>query len=359
MNAKRNSPFKLILAALSVIVAYFLLFPYPMGRETVPAQGWALETGGQPADAAELREEGTAAPFRLGNEFGYVSGDGRLLYRANPLFQVALTDAGFINFARMGSTWFFQNTRGERVFSFSGSGYPLLGPGARRIFTVSADLTGMREYDANGEPLWSRDFPSLITCLSVRPDHLLVGLLDGSLELVGGKGEKLADCAPGGSRIPVILGCAVSEDGRRFAAVSGVDGQLLVVWEKKGPDYREAARIPLDSDFRREARMEFSPDGSYLIVEGPSSANLYDSSSRRMSSVPLSGSLEGFAFLRDGACAFIAGAGSARELVICRPFSPPLLRETFRAGAVSLGAVEGAALLGADGVLLRIDLKEM
>lgn len=362
MNVKRKNPFKLFLAALFVIVAYFALFPYPLGKELVPKPDWALSIGADaaPAAAAAERQAESFAPFQLAGTFGYVDGDGGLVFKGNPLFRVALTDAGFINFTRIGSTWIFQDIRGNRVFSFSGNGYPVLSRGAERLFTISTDLTGIREYDTDGEPLWSRDFPSLITCLSMQSDYVLAGLLNGSLQLVGRAGEELVDYAPSGSRIPVIFGCAVSMDGRRIAAVSGVDGQFLSVLERQGSDFRPVSHIPLDSDFRSEIRMEFSPDGRYLVLEGSGSAVVYDCASRRIFTTSLSAGLAGFTFLqKSGSTAFCAWNGSRAELVISKPFANPFFRESFPAGSVYIGEIDGAILLGIDTTLARIDLEEM
>ena len=359
MNVKRKNPFRLILAALFVIVAYFILFPYPLGKELVPKPDWALSIGADAVPAAARNAE-SFAPFQLAGTFGYVDGDGGLVFKGNPLFRVALTDAGFINFTRIGSTWIFQDIRGNRVFSFSGNGYPVLSRGAERLFTISTDLTGIREYDTDGEPLWSRDFPSLITCLSMQSDYVLAGLLNGSLQLVGRAGEELVDYAPSGSRIPVIFGCAVSMDGRRIAAVSGVDGQFLSVLERQGSDFRPVSLIPLDSDFRSEIRMEFSPDGRYLVLEGSGSAVVYDCASRRIFTTSLSAGLAGFTFLqKSGSTAFCAWNGSRAELVISKPFANPFFRESFPAGSVYIGEIDGAILLGIDTTLARIDLEEM
>jgi hypothetical protein len=362
VNVKRKNPFKLILAAFFIIVAYFAFFPYPLGKELVPKPVWALDTGtysGPTAGTGELTAENTA-PFQLAGVFGYVERDGALIYKGNPLFRVALTDAGFINFARIGTTWIFQDIMGGRVFSFSGSGYPVLSRDGGRILTISTDLTGVREYDRGGEISWSRDFPSLITSLSVEPDYVLAGLLNGSLELIGRSGDALAEYTAAGSRISVILGCAVSGDGERVAAVAGVDGQFLIVLERQGTDYVPVSRIRLESDFRREIRMEFSPDNKYLAIEGSGSVHLYDCDTRRFFTIPLSGGLSGYAFLRDReSTAFLAGNGNRRELVMSKPFADPFFRETFSAGNVFIGALDDSVLLGIDAMLLRIDLEEM
>jgi hypothetical protein len=360
VNGKRKNPFGIICAALLLMVLYFFLFPYPLGRERVARPAWALDIAGAAGDPAEKAAGVKTAFFQLGGSFGFVDSDGSLLYKDAPLFRVALTDAGFINFTRMGSTWIFQDIRGERIFSFTGSGYPMMSRDAERVFTATTDLTGIREYDRGGELLWSRDFPSLITCVSLGRDGVLVGMMNVTLQLLGRSGEVLADQTPAGSRISVILGCAQSEDGASIAAVSGVGGQYLTVLEKQGSSYHQVSRVLLGSDFRREVRIAFSPDGTYCAVEGSRAVQLYDCSSRRLLAMPLNGGLDGMAFLPDrGSAAFLSGAGGRGELVLTLPFGVPFYRESFPSRSAYLGEIDGAVLLGIDTMLIRIDVEEM
>ncbi len=354
---RKKRPIRVFLLSVLVIILYFALFPYPLGRELVAKPVWAVDASSSPEAGAE---EGQTAPFQLGGTFGYVTGDGRILYTARPLFRVALTDAGFINFSRLGTTWVFQDRRGEKKFAFSGQGYPLLSRDAGRLFTVKTDTTGLSELDSSGDVLWSKDFPCLVTSISIESDFLLLGLLNGALQLVDRHGGVTAEYDLRASRIPVILGCSISPDGSLAAAVSGIDPQYLMVLEIQGTSARLLSQIPLSSDFRREVRIAFSPDGRYLVFEGAGSAELYDPASHAVSSLPLPGGLQAFSFMPErDAAAFIGGTPAQRELLIVKPFASVISHESFPAGSVCLGRIGAGILLGIDHLLLRVDLEEM
>jgi hypothetical protein len=362
-GAKRKRPIRVFLASIIVIVAYFALFPYPLGRELVARPVWAADlSAAQTGVMPESTSAGSEAPasFRLGGVFGYVTLHGEVQYMDRPLFGVMLTDAGFINYSRIGTTWFFQDQQGRKKFSFSGEGYPLLSDDAGRLFTVKSDTTGVRELDRNGDTIWSRDFPSLVTSLSVQPDYLLAGLLSGVLQLVDRRGALAAEYAPAESRIPVILGCAVSADGSLIAAVSGIDPQTLVVLERRENAYRLASQLVLGSQFRREVRIRFSPDMRTLVLEGDGAARIYDIRSREISALTLPGGLSSFTFLPDRRVAvFLGGDPSRRELVVAKSSRSLYSREFFPASATFLGRIGDGILLGIDSRLLRIDLEEM
>jgi hypothetical protein len=363
VNVKDRKPIRVLAVSILVIVLYFALFPYPLGKELVAKPAWALDiasaaAGGLPVRGTSAGSD-AAAPFRLGEFFGYVSGDGRLLYMDRLLFQVALTDKGFINFPRIGSTWIFQDIAGNREFAFSGTGYPLLSQDAGRLFTVKTDITGINALDNSGDVLWTRDFPCLMTSVSISADVILVGLLNGDLQIVDARGVMTAQGAPGGSRIAIILGCAASRDGRRIAAVSGIDPQFLTVFGLEGASLRQLSQVRLSSDFRREVPISFSPEAKYIVFQGVDGAELYEPESRARAGYHFSGGLSCYAFLGQGTLAILGGGESNRELLVVKPFASPLSKERFRASGVSLAAIGNGFLLGIEGSLLRIDLREM
>jgi hypothetical protein len=358
LSARKKRPARVFLSALLVIVLYFLLFPYPLGREMVARPAWALSIE-NPAPAAAA-DGARAAPFQLGGSFGYVAAGGSTLHTEKTLFRVTLSAAGFVNYTRLGTDWIMYDPAGTRLFSFSGRGYPLLSPDGRRLFNIKTDLTGMIELNRSGEALWERDFPAMMTSVSLEGDSLLVGLLNGSLQLLNRQGAPVFEVSPGGSRIPVIMGCAASADSSLLAAVSGIDPQLLTVLQGQGSSYTPVLKMPLAADFRREPRMSFSPDARFLAFEGERSVGLLDPATARVSWIDLRGRLAGISFPGRGRCAAVtARNGSQAELLILAPFCAPILRESFPAQDLFLGGIDGQLLLGVNGQLLRIDVEAM
>jgi hypothetical protein len=361
LSARKKRPVRLFLAALLIIILYFIIFPYPLGREIVAKPVWAVPVEG-PSASASGAGDGAAAPspFQLGDMFGYVTPAGGILHAEKTLFRVSLSEAGFVNYTRLGTDWIMYDPAGSRLFSFSGRGYPLLGPDGKRLFNIKSDLSGVIELNRAGETLWERDFPTLMTSLSTQGDSLLVGLLNGALLLLNRQGSPVFELSPGGSRIPVILGCAVSPDSALLATVSGIDPQYLTVLEGQGAAYAPVAKMTLSSDFRRELRMGFSPDSRFLGVEGRRAVGLFDPASARMSWINLRGDLAGLGFPGRGRLAAVtARNGPLVELRILSPFSAPILRETFPARELFLGGIDGQLLLGVNGRLMRIDVEAM
>jgi hypothetical protein len=353
-SAKKRRPAGIFFAALLFIILYFILFPYPMGREIVARPVWAEPL---PASAASSAPAGAVAPFQLGPVFGYVHGDGSASYVGATPYRVSVSESGFINFARLSTDWILQDVAGARVASFSGSGYPLLSPEGGRLFNVKTDLSGIVEMDRNGEILWSRDFPAMITSAAVRGDSLVVGLLDGTLLLLNRQGTPVFTDPPGSARIPVILGEAVASDGALIASIGGIDPQYISVLRRQGSTFAPLARQPMASDFRREVRISFSPDAHFLVFEAKGGAGLFDTGAKRTSLVRLRGALSGISFPGGGRYAAVAGQdGTRADLAIVAPFGLQILRESFTAAQLFLGSIEGQLLMAWDGTLARIEV---
>ena len=378
-SVRKKRPARVLFAALLFIVFYFILFPYPLGRELVARPKWAVpvpasagpvdRNDNPPAAAAPGNPPDTSAPYQLGDLFGYVRGDGTILYAGKAPYRVALSATGFVSYTRLGTDWILQDTSGRRVTTFSGSGYPFLGPEGNRIFNVKSDLSGVIELDRNGGVLWERDFPTLMTTASLQGDLFLVGLLNGSILLLDRKGTPLFEDSPKGSRIPVIVGGAVAPDGSLLAAISGIGPQYLTVLRRQNamnppssasPGYAIIATMGLPSEYRREVRISFSPDSRYLVLEGTSGPGLFDPSRGVLRWVSLRGTLAGAAWPGNGRLAALACRDGGRaQLAIEPPTGVLVCREEFPASELYLATIEGQLLLGWDGLLLRVDVEAM
>jgi hypothetical protein len=368
---RKKRPARVLFAAILLIVFYFLLFPYPLGRELVVRPRWAValpQPGSAPipspstaAGAPDKAGMGpAAAEFQIGDRFGFVRGDGTLLYAGQAVYRVALSSSGFVSFTRLGTDWILQDPAGRRVAGFSVAGYPLLSPDGGRVFSVKTDLSGLIEMDRSGGILWDRDFPGLMTAISVQADLVLVGLMNGTLVLLDRHGSSLLEHPLAGSRIPVVVGDAAAPDGSRIAAVCGIDPQYLAVLRRSGSGYEPETQQSLPSSFRREVRMGFSPDSRYLFLEGTDGPGLFDPARRALRWVTLPGPLAAAAFASEGRVAAFASRDAAGVRLVLEPLAGiPVGRETFPAREIFLGTIEGQLLLGWDGRVARIDMEAM
>jgi hypothetical protein len=338
-----------------LLLLYLLLFPHPGGRETLVRPIWAAELA--PGISSPENGELPIWAFRAGDSFGYADLQGNLHYLGRSLHNLSLSDLGFINYGKVPDHVVFMNPRGQFQFSIKSYGYPLLESSGAVLYSINTDRSGVKRIDSEGEILWSRSFPTLLTAIALVAEQCLIGLMDGRAMLIDAEGDVIYQYSSQGSRIPVLLGTAVSRDQNRIALISGIDPQTLVVVQRRGEQFVQDFQQDLDSDFRREVQMHFSPDSRFLFYEvegGVSVLDMRKTSSRR---VVANGVLESIDSSEEfTAAAFRLEGGS--QLVVFRPLDSLLLSRQLSAESVYVRVMGSALILGIQGMLLRADVVE-
>ncbi len=318
----------------------------------------------------ELSESGQhLLNFEIGGNFGFINLNGELKLLEPVDYKVALSDRSFINYSNLPNTFVIQDIGGEYVSSFQTSGYPKFSENGNRLFMIKNDSTGISEITEQGDLKWYIDFTSLITSLSITDEYVLVGLLDGRLRLLNNLGESVFDVSPGGSRMQVIYGCSINDDGTVIAGVSGLYPQRF--FYIKGPDFNNAnvTFLDLDSDFRREIFISFSDSGKYIFFEGLGNVNIFDLTNNQLNQIPIKGSLTGIEELETrGVISILSEYYLGTELQIFRLNNNLIYEENIPHKEVFIKNISDSLLIGysvkeEDGQynthMLRYDLKDM
>jgi hypothetical protein len=356
-SLRRRRSRRYLIPAFALGLLYPLLCPQLAGREGYFKAVWALAVpspAGTRTPAAPAPGGERLAWFQAGRHFGFVRLDGQLLYSTEVLYGVTLSEAGFINYPRVADNLIFQDPAGRFQYGLRGYGYPVLDPSGELLYTVSTDLTELKRLDRDGEVLWSAAFFSPITTLALSGKDCAVGLLDGTLKLLDDSGRIARDFQPEASRIPVILGAALSPG--RLAVLSGIEPQRLTILERRGGQLAPLVSLVTGSDLRREAALRFSADGRFLAYETDDGLALRDL--RRGASSQLPGRLLAFSSSGDGIVAVGSRQNAACRLRLLRPLASTLYEQPLAAGELFLRFLEGSLLLGMPGRLLRADYLE-
>jgi len=350
---KKKNPGKLPLITFLVLISYFFLFPYPLGTELHLNPVWAKELV-----AGDFSGESENQPFtwvKTGNFFGYFNLSGDFYYVGRIFFDVALSNFGFVNFAKITENLVFIDNKGRFLFSFESYGYPVLTDQGERILTVNTDLCGIRELNREGELLWQKEFPTPITALSLKEDYLLIGLLEGRFELLDREGLLEFEFTPTGSRIETILGVAQMQG--RLAVISGIDRQQLSVFEQKDQSFAPVFSRNLGTDFRREVMIDFSEDGRYLIFEGSNEVSVLDMNNRSSYSLLTSGRLKNFSTANEILITLSEVGGTTIFQISGLP-NQLLYSELISTEDVFLRQIDEHLFLAINGHLVRIDVLE-
>jgi hypothetical protein len=350
---KRTLVFALLCTAL-----YVLLFSKPLRTEPVISPAW-VESLSSPRPAAGPPTQASIG-FRMGDIFGYTTPTGGIQYLNVSQFEVQMDGNRFINFSSVPQNLVMRDSSGRILSSIESQGYPILTAG--RYFVINTDRTELMELTDQGDTKWQNDFGSMITCMGATKALAVVGLLDGSIAVVDGSGRTVTAYAPGGSRVQVIYGCAISDDGSRIALVSGLDPQKLVLLSRARGGYRPYSVLNLETSFRSAVFVNFLPGVPYVYYEGAGSAGYVSISGRQIGTLPLRGTVRAVSlgpksllFLLSSSAADSSGKGPQSELTVVRPPNSIVARSTFPGGNLFLRSIGSAIYLGVDRTLMRLN----
>ncbi len=345
------------------LIFYIFLFPGLSEKELHLKPVWVRDLD----DGVGEGSEQVDFAFEMGGRFGYADLEGGIHYLDRVLFGVALAESGFINFPRITDNFVFQNTLGGFEFSFESSGYPLLEGSGETLYMVTTDLSGIRQFTREWDLLWSYEFSTAITSVSLEGQRCLLGLLDGRAKLIESQGgityEYSPEGSPDGGRIPVIL--ATTLRGRQLALISGIDPQSLLLIEEKRGEFSYIHREILESDFRRELILQFTKDGRYLVFEQEGSVGLFDLARRKIHYISLPGRL----FSLSSSLGKLALSSIDGDLIHLKIIATPdrvIYSKTFGPSVEHHGSGRGLYLnlianhlsIGQSGALMRIDINE-
>jgi len=342
-----------ILIGALVFVLYVLAASAPIGSETVIVPAW-LHTLNTSTASEQVSD--TLIPFQLGQKFGYFDSDGRFSILRSSDLRFAVSDFAWAEYAAIPESIELRKPRGELLFKSTERGYPFLADG--RVYILGPEQNSMVALDADGRTVWKRDFPATITCAEAKAGLLLVGLLNGSIELIDAAGNVVFNFEPRGSRLPVIVAARLSNDARRIALISGIDPQRFLVLERSGTSYKVEYHEFLERGFRRPVKIAFIDHGETVIFEREGGLGVLKKGSRKSSFVPIAGDIrwleeEG----KDGRLFLIIAKDGKRELIGLKLPSNIFLRAPYTSETDFLERRGNRLYLGGGDSLAALDIK--
>jgi len=341
---------KVLLLAVIAAIIYIPLFAPRMEGELTLTRAWAFT----PKEQAAVRDDTSAIPYRTATILGYASADGKNLYSEPILYDATLGKAGFVNYASLGSDLVVQRPDGRVDAGLSTRGYPEIVD--ERLFVFATNRSRIEEWTFDGEPIWSRDYSALITSFDARGAYLIVGLLDGGFQVIGEKGDVLYGDRLNDSRVAVIYGCTVSEDGRLFAIVHGIDPQQLSIYQRTDEGYRLAASYSMAEQFRRNRLLIIAPDENTVFVEGVDRLWEYRVQKDVTLSIPLAGELADSGVVGEMMWFASTGADGHGAIAITSASGVPYMHDEFHSDVYEGRTFGRSIVIGTDTIVGRLDL---
>jgi hypothetical protein len=283
---------------LSIGAACFVMYTFaasrPIPEETILTSQWftSLESDYSVPKPVGQGQQAYLVPFKQGNRYGYVDEQGNFALNQARTGYVSIADQFWAEYDAMPERIEIRNPANEAVLSIEQPrGYPLFLDD--RIFLVSREQTALSELSNTGEVIWTYNFTSLITTVDAAAGYIVAGLVHGEVEILDSSGNRVSSFDPGGSRIAVIVGCAISKDASRVAIVSGIDPQRFLLLERYGDvgnlEFKAIYHEFLETGTRQAVHVEFVDEERRVAFERQGGLGLYDIASRSSVKLPLEG----------------------------------------------------------------------
>jgi len=359
-----------LFAVIVLFITYFFLAAREIPRQIVLVPQWisSLESGETLLmdDAADT-ETDVIFPFSMGSRFGFVRrNNGRFSINRTAKANVSLSSKHWAEYeAEPNRITIYDNTGETYAVIDNPRGYPFFLDDDReqgRIFIVGSEQNSISEINSSGAVLWTYEFAAQITCVDAARGLLLAGSLDGLIVVIDSIGRKVFSFEPGGSRYPVILGCALSSDGTKLAVISGIDNQRFLFLERFGAgfgDYKVVYHEFLSGSFRRPVFVNFVEDDRWVLFERTGGLGFYEAGSRRTTKVELDGEISAVDQSGGSGLVFavVSWPENRRELAGIMLPDRVMVAAPFKSDDIFLGRSDSRLLVGGGQTIISFELE--
>lgn len=264
-------------------VAYIILSARPLGGEWQLVPQWRLDIN---TATIEGNVVDRAVPFKLGQNLGYFTADGKMLLLSSFPFKASISDKFYVQYAADATDVPFYNNDGTIAGNLQGSGFPLFEDGRMYLFTPGGG--SFAQLGTDGQTLWHYGGTVPITAFDSSDVACVAGFANGSVKEFSSDGHIMQEFSPGGSDINVILGAGVSHDGVMLATVSGQDRQRFVLAKKGGAETKIVFHEYVEGDVHQRL-VQFTADDSVVYYDTAGVLGAVNTRSLRSAHIPIEG----------------------------------------------------------------------
>lgn len=283
---KLNRAFVRGTLALLAVLAYFLLSWSSLETELNLTPEWTSDIDKTP----ESRTGEAPLPFRLGNKAGYFTHSGKIASVQTIPYKAFFTKSYYALFPRNAEDIPLYAPSGEEKCVIKGAGFPFIQQD--RVFLFSPGGSTIRFVNAfDGTTISTYENAVPITAFNSSKNGSAVGYADGQLAIFDQNGKKKADLFPGGSDNPIILGADISESGKMYACVSGVDRQRFVLYRDEGNYKKIIFHDFLEKNVTRRTFVHFSDNDKHVYYDSVDSISIVDTDSLKKTKIEIPGTI--------------------------------------------------------------------
>lgn len=258
------------LFCIAAALVYFFLNYIPIEKELQLTPEWTVDISESPET-----DDGERLPFRLGRNVGYFSPSGKIALHKRIPYKATISKHFFALYAQDANGIQVFDSAGNPKCEIQGAGFPFIQDG--RIFLLLPGGNSFAFVESERGAL-ARVFESSapITALHSSNGGTAVGYANGEFLVFDSDGNLKFTLTPGASEFPVILGGAISNNGKLFACVSGQEPQRVVLYRDEENYQKIIFHKNLEKSLARQTFVHFSKNDGFVYFDTADSLVIVD-----------------------------------------------------------------------------------
>jgi hypothetical protein len=349
---ERKAKYTILVPIAIVFCILYLFFALrPLGTELHFSPDWTVDI----AQVKERKQDDELIPFRLGQNIGYFTSDGRVVSSLTFPFKAAISDKWYALYGADNVGIPFFSADGTQAGTLTTYGFPYFEDD--RIYDFLPGGSSFVQCDNIGNIQWRYEYYAPITAFDSSEGGTVAGFADGTITSFTKDGKVSQQFAPGGSDFPIILGTGISKSGNLIACVSGQKKQRFVLSQKDGDHSKIIFHEFLDKDQTKQVIVKFNKKDDMVYYDYNGSLGIVDVKKLKSSHIPLEGSIVQIEESDVDSLMFILSrTGSMYTVTALEPFDHPAASFTFKANAAFIQVRGNALFVGKDNKISRMTI---
>ncbi|MGN0728132.1 hypothetical protein [Treponema sp.] len=351
MNFNKKKKNLLIPAASIFCLLYIILSVRPMSHEIHFTPEWTEDISHLQASSENSR----LIPFRLAQNIGYFSSDGKITSVTTFPFKASISDKWYTLFSPSSTEAEFFFADGTKAGTIKQAGFPFFQQD--RIYVMQPGGTSFLKCSEQGNMEWGYDHYSPITAFSSSKGGTVAGYADGTVISFLPDGKVDQKFSPGGSKNGVILGAAISEDGGKLACVSGQDQQRFIVAEKNEGHSKIIFHEYLEKSVVHQTLVKFSPDSDFVYFNGNDFLGIVNLKKAASRKIPVKGKISQIEFSDNKELVFILSKNEKKYTVtVLESFVYPMASFSFEGESAFIQTEGNSLFVGRNTKISKISI---
>lgn len=281
-----------ICTAFSVV--YVITAARPLNKELHFSTEWTIDCGIKTAlqeppenETEQLAPQYDLIPFKLGQQIGYLTQDGKILNTITFPFKASISQYRYATYNSSGTSIKLFAPDGSESGTVTSAGFPFFQED--RIYLMHAGGASFSAISEDGNVQWTYENYVPITAFASSKAGTAAGYANGTIVIFSPDGTIEQTLVPGGSKYSVILGCAISESGKYIAGLCGQENQRFFLASRTEGYTKIIFHTYLRNSLTRQVLVKFNNDENTVYFDSEDGLGILNVKTMKFSLIPING----------------------------------------------------------------------